>query len=72
MLPLAHAVSTAPNGLAFPGKIVIFRRPACFSQGAHNVQSPQSINKLAAICRMTALLGHKLSWRRVGGGGGAF
>lgn len=43
-------------------KIIIFQFPACFSQGAHDVQSPNTVNKLAAISRVNVTLGHKMSW----------
>lgn len=49
MFALAPAVTAGYNGHVFPGKkkVIIFQSPACFSQGARDAQSPNSVNKLA-------------------------
>lgn len=64
MFSLALAVTAGYNGHVFPGKkeIIIFQSPACFSQGAHDVQSANTVNKLAAISRANVTLGHTMSW----------
>lgn len=63
MFSLALAVTAGYNGHVFPGKkIIIFQFPACFSQGAHDVQSANTVNKLEAILRVNVTLGHKMSW----------
>lgn len=70
MFSLEPAATAGYNGHVFPGKkkIISFQFPACFSQGAHDMQSPNTVNKLAAISRVNVTLGHKMSWEPGVGG----
>lgn len=48
-------------------KVILLRFPACFSQGAHDMPSPRTVNKLAAIRGAGCYAWSQASWEQAAG-----